>query len=111
MLAALQRYPRAQRAAVARAWARRSHAVQAAARLTREPDFTTLRRRALDEQRGQILREGVTYRGDGRVLAWRVRRARAGRVNQVEIVVGGRVWRRCAHRTAARLLRRQLAVN
>lgn len=100
---ALLRYPRSQRRAVAQEWARRSHAVQAEARLARGPDDETLRWRGLQDARGQILRSGVTYRATGET-PWCVRRAIGGRVNQVEIVVAGRVWRTCSLRAAGRLI-------
>lgn len=106
MLAALLRYPKAERRAVAREWGRRSQAVQNAARLTRGPDAETLRRRAEHDARGTVLREGITYCGDGRVISWCVRRAVVGRVNQLEIVVAGRVWRTGGRRRMERLWRR-----
>lgn len=59
MLAALLRYPRRERRAVAQSWARRSHATQAAARIARGPDADTLHRRALHDARGQVVRAGV----------------------------------------------------
>ena len=91
--------------------ARRSNEVQAAARAAREPDVDTLRWRALQDARGQILREGCTYRGRGAVIPWQVRRAVHGRTNQVEIVVSGRVWRRCSIRLAGRLMRQASTHN
>lgn len=66
-------------------------------------DADTLRWRARDDARGTVLREGATYRADG-VTTWYVRRALRGRVNQVEIVVNGRPWRRCSIRRALRLI-------
>lgn len=68
-MVALLRYPRSQRRAVARTWAYRSQAAQSASRIALGPDADTLRRRALHDARGQIVREGVTYFGDGRVMA------------------------------------------
>lgn len=100
---ALLRYPRAERRAVAQEWARRSQAVQAERRLQRGPDAETLRWRAAQDARGQIIREGVTYFGSGRVVPWCVRRSIAGRVNQFDAVAGGNVviaasWRHIARR-------------
>ena len=89
---ALLRYPRAERRAVAQAWARRSQAVQAARRMVRGPDAQTLRWRQLNEARGQIIREGVTFFGDGRLVPWCVRRSLVGRINQLDVVVDGHVW-------------------
>ena len=93
MLTALLRYPHRERRAVAKLWARRSHATQAAARVERGADADTLRRRALHDARGQIVRQGVTFCGNGRVIPWHVRRSIAGRVDQFDIVCAGRVWR------------------
>jgi hypothetical protein len=93
MLAALLRYSRRERRAVAQSWARRSHATRAARRMERGPDADTLRRRALHDARGQIVRAGVTYFGDGRVVLWSVRRSVRGRVDQFDMIVGARVWR------------------
>lgn len=101
MLAALLRYPRAQRSEIARTWGLRA----AAARVAREPDLVTLRKRALHDRRGQIIREGVTYCATGHIR-WCVRHAVAGRSNQVEIVVNGRVWRRCSLRSALAYLQK-----
>jgi len=67
--------------------------VQAERRMQRGPDADTLRWRAAQDARGQIMREGVTYFGNGRVVPWCVRRSFAGRVNQLDVVVAGRVWR------------------
>lgn len=68
-------------------------------------DADTLRWRALHDARGMVLREGATYRASG-ATTWCVRRALRGRVNQVEILVDGIVWRRCSLRRAERILRR-----
>jgi hypothetical protein len=90
------------------AMARRSNEVQAAARLLRPLDADTLRWRALQDARGQLLREGITVRSAGELLvvtSWEVRRSFHGRTNQVDCLVGGRVLRTCSLRTANRLLR------
>ena len=92
-MVALLRYPRHQRRAVAQRWALRSKDAQSAARIERGPDADTLRRRALHDARGQVVREGVTYFCDGRVVPWCVRRSIAGRVDQFDIVVNSIVWR------------------
>ena len=44
--------------------------------------------------RGTVVREGVTYNGDGEVVSWCVRYSVGGRVDQFDMVVNGRVWRR-----------------
>ena len=54
MISALYRYPKKERRAVAQLWARRSNAVQSAARIARAPDAETVRARALHDARGQI---------------------------------------------------------
>lgn len=87
------------------AMARRSNEVQAAARLLREPDADTLRWRALHDARGQVIREGVTYTA-GKETRWLVCRSRAGRTNQVDLVVDGTLRRTGAMRTALRAIRR-----
>ena len=92
-MVALLRYPRSQRRAVARTWAYRSQAVQSASRLVRGPDADTLHRRALHDARGQIVREGITFFGDGRVVPWCVRRSIAGRTDQFDILANGQLWR------------------
>lgn len=105
MLAALRRYSREERRSVSQVWARRSLRVQRSARRTRGPDDVTVRWRARQDARGQVLREGHTYRATG-VVHWLVRRSVRGRVNQVDIVVDGRVWRTCGRRRCDRWLRR-----
>lgn len=101
---ALLRYPRAARRAVAQAWARRSQAVQAAARLNRGADADTLRRRAAHDARGEVLRHGVTFFGDGRVVPWCVRRSVAGRCDQLDLVADARVWRTAGMRLVKKIL-------
>ena len=108
-MVALLRYPRSQRRAVARTWAYRSQAVQSASRLVRGPDADTLHRRALHDARGQIVREGITFFGDGRVVPWRVQRSFAGRVDQFDLVVNGCVWRTGGWRRVVRWCARRSA--
>jgi hypothetical protein len=88
----LKRYPRHKRRAVAREWGRRSQAVQAEARKTREPDFHTLRLRSLHDRRGELIAEGTSYRA-GRVHDWRIVHSLTGRVNQVDLLIDGTLWR------------------
>lgn len=104
MLAALLRYSKTKRRIVSQEWARRSQRTQATKRIECGPDAETVRHRVLYDARGAVLREGITYKGNGSVIPWRVRRAITGRVNQVEIVVGGRVWRITSLRDSKRLL-------
>lgn len=75
----------------------------------RELDADTARWWALAQARGLVLREGVTYRGDGTVTPWQVRRAKAGRTDQVEIVADGAVVRTVGRTRLRRLLPGKLA--
>jgi hypothetical protein len=97
MFAALLRYPWRDRRRVAQEWAARSRAVQAAARLARGPDADTLRRRALDDRRGTILRQGATYTAHG-VTHWLVRHAVCGRTDQFELIANGKIVRTSGRR-------------
>jgi hypothetical protein len=103
---ALLRYPKHERRAVAQEWARRSNAVQSAARMAREPDFDTLRWRALDDARGLILREGTTYRC-GQETNWQLRRSLHGHSNQVDLLVNGLLFRTGSLRSALSAIRWQ----
>jgi hypothetical protein len=78
-----------------------------AERLANPPpvDADTLRCRALDDARGLLLRHGATYTAAG-VTRWELRRSRRGRVNQVDLIVDGIVWRTGARRDADRAIRR-----
>ena len=104
MISALYRYPKPLRRKVAAEWGRRSQAVQAAARLERGPSEETRRWWARHDARGQIVREGVTYFCDGRVVPWCVRRSVRGRIDQFDVVAAGQLWRTASARTVARLL-------
>ncbi len=99
MLAALLRYPKRQRRAVAREWAYRSHAVQAASRAARSPDPDTRRWRALHDARGQIIAAGCVYYHD-RVTPWRIVRSLRGRVDQVDLILSDQLYRTGSLRTA-----------
>ena len=90
--------PPSERSAVSAAW----NKAKAQKRMERGADADTLRRRALHDARGQIMREGVTYFGDGRVVPWSVRRSVRGRVDQFDMIVGARVWRTGGVRKVAR---------
>jgi hypothetical protein len=84
----LQNIPRHKRRAIAREWGRRSQAAQAEARKAREPDFRTARLHALHDKRGELIREGMSYR-EGREISWRIIRSILGRVNQVDLILNG----------------------
>lgn len=101
---ALSRYPRHRRRAVARIWAQRSNAVQAAARAVRGIDAETARWRALDDARGQIIAHGCVYSAD-RATPWEIRRSLRGRVNQVDLFVCGRIFLTGSLRAARRSVR------
>lgn len=83
--------------AICRARGRESQRVQAVARATRPVDADTLRRRALHDARGQVVREGCAYRSSG-LTRWQVRRAVGGRTDQFEFVANGRVRLRAGRR-------------
>jgi hypothetical protein len=53
-------------------------------------DAETARMRALHDAKGQIVREGATYRASG-VTHWQVRRSLLGSVDQFDFVANGRV--------------------
>lgn len=102
---ALTRYPKHLRRAKAREWGARGNAAQQAARMLREPDYETVRKRALHDARGEIIRQGTTYHGNGRVTQWHIQRSVLGRTNQFDIVANGRVWRTAGNRRLRALLR------
>ena len=87
-MVALKRIPKHLRSAKAREWAKRSNEVQAAARIERGIDADTMRKRALHDARGQLVREGCTYR-EGKVITWRIVRSVAGRVDQFDVIANG----------------------
>ena len=68
-------------------------------------DADTMRQRAISDARGEILRTGVTYFGIGRVAPWLVRRSVAGRCNQLDLLLGGRLVCTGSARALARLFR------
>lgn len=55
-------------------------------------DADTLRMRALHDRRGELIREGTSYRA-GRVHDWRIVRSVRGRINQVDLIIDGQLWR------------------
>lgn len=50
------------------------------------------RLRALHDRRGELIREGTSYRA-GRVHDWRIVRSVRGRINQVDLLIDGQLWR------------------
>jgi hypothetical protein len=101
MISALNRYPRGpRRTAAARAWGRRGAAACAALRLAAGPDAETRRRRALDLARGLPLRDFWTVAG-----LVRVARSRRGRLDQLDVIAFGQLWRTCGPRRLPAWLR------
>lgn len=82
------------RAELGREWGFRSAAVWT----PRDADYETVRKRALHDRRGTVLRDGTTYHSDGRVTEWKLRHALAGRTDQFELVANGRVFARGGRR-------------
>lgn len=87
------------RVALGRKWGLASAKVQAAQRLARGIDWHTQRMRSAHDAKGQVIREGTSYRAD-RTTHWKLVRSIAGRINQVDLVIAGRVWRTGRNRTA-----------
>ncbi len=104
MISALYRYPKSKRRAIAREWGLRSAKAHAVLRSEHGVDAETLRRRALDDARGQLLREGHTYRATG-ITHWRVVRSVRGRTNQRDILLNGELFRTCGPRRLPHWLR------
>ena len=104
MLAALLSFPRGLRKQKAREWARRSHVVRMGNAAAVGPTFEALRKRALDDARGQVLRHGVTYSAQHpQGQPWAILRSKAGgRINQVDLHVGNQLVRTCALRDVLR---------
>lgn len=81
------------------------HAAKARARMSRDIDPETMHRRALHDARGQLLRDGRTYRGDGTVQHWQVVRSVRGRIDQRDVMIDGRHHRTCGPRRLPAWLR------
>jgi hypothetical protein len=47
---------------------------------------------ALHDRRGELISEGTSYRA-GRVHDWLIVRSVRGRVNQVDLIIDGQLWR------------------
>jgi len=102
---ALKRIQWRLRSAKAREWGARGLAAQSSARVVRGPDAFTELRRARDDARGQIMREGITYYADGRTVEWQIVRSRSGRTDQFDIIISGELWRTGGARRVAAWLR------
>ena len=94
--------PKHRRSAVSQRW----HEAKARRRMEREPDFETQRLRALWDAKGQTIREGCTMRAAG-TTHWILRRSVHGRVNQVDLLIDGQLWRTGALRSALSAIRWQ----
>jgi hypothetical protein len=81
--------PKSLRSKVSRRW----NAAKFAKRAAWGADADTLRRRALYDARGQVVREGVTYSADRGETHWSLRRSVDGRVDQFDSVIDGVVVR------------------
>jgi hypothetical protein len=60
-------------------------------------DDETLRRRALEDARGTVLREGCTYCAAGE-LRWQVVRSIEGRTDQRDVTINGAIFKTCGPR-------------
>jgi len=78
--------PYGARQAVSKRW----HEAKSKLRMERGPDADTMRKRALYDAKGQLVREGCTYR-DGKVVTWRIVRSVAGRCDQFDIIASGQL--------------------
>lgn len=87
--------PSDKRAGVSQRW----HEAKARKRMSVPVDADTVRRRALHDARGQVLREGVTFFGDGAVFNWQVRRSLSGRTDQFDLVANGEIFKTCGQRS------------
>ena len=50
-------------------------------------DADDLCSRAQWDAKGQVIRVGTTYKGDGSIVPWEIRRSFRGRTNQFDVVV------------------------
>ena len=101
---ALFRYPKEIRSEKAREFSARGADIRAQRRLENGVDAETIRRRALDDARGTILRHGCTYTA-GAETAWQVVRSIAGRMTQFDLVANGTTIRTAGRRRLPRRFR------
>lgn len=92
------------RVALGRKWGLASAESRNRQRLARGIDWHTQRMRAAHDAKGQVLREGTSYRY-GRTTNWQIVRSVFGRVNQFDLVINGRVWRTGSIRSAQSAVR------
>jgi hypothetical protein len=104
MISSLYRFPKSMRRTVARAWGKRGAASRALTRMERGIDAETAHRRALDDARGQLIREGCTYSASAE-QHWRILRSVRGRTNQRDVIVNGQLFKTCGPRRLPAWLR------
>ena len=63
------------------------HAAKAKKRIAQELDDETERMRALWDAKGTTIRQGITYKGNGSIVPWEIRRSFRGRTDQFDVVV------------------------
>ncbi len=88
MISALYRFPKAERSAIAREWARRSAKVRRAKCAATGADAETLAWREKQDRRGRIVR--AIY---GRGSLVEVRYSTHGRSDQFDVILNGSLWR------------------
>lgn len=88
------------RVELGREWGKRS----AEKRQPSPLDLETQWWRAKHDRKGRAIREGRDYRADA-TRHWLIRHSIAGDVDQVDLVLNGRVWRTGALRKAAYAIR------
>lgn len=59
----------------------------------------------MHDRKGNVLREGCTYYGDGSIVPWQLRHSLRGRTHQFDVLVDGHVWRTCGRRKLPSFLR------
>lgn len=104
MISSLYRYPKSMRRKVASVWGKRGAAARALTRVERGIDAETAHRRALDDARGELIREGRTYSANGE-QHWRIIRSIRGRTNQRDVIVDGKLFKTCGPRRLPAWLR------
>lgn len=94
----------AARVALGFQWGKASAKTQAKQRLSTGIDWFTQRMRSAHDAKGQVFREGTSYRAN-RTTHWQLVRSIAGRINQVDLVIAGCVWKTGSNRTAQTAIR------
>lgn len=111
MLAALLRIPRKNRRKVAKIWGKRGNIAQKIYRKTRDLDQYTLKMRVLDNARGEVLREGVTYSSNNiNGEPWLITKSTNGTLRQIDIIKNNNVIFTGGLRNVIRGMKRQKLV-